>query len=88
MRSDQRAAPALDRKIVTSWNGLALSAFAQGFRATGREDLRRRAVAVADYLLRVHVGDGGDLARASNGGVVTFGPDQVVPCTEPPAVVE
>jgi uncharacterized protein YyaL (SSP411 family) len=68
---DGRVAPALDRKIVTAWNGLALSAFAQGFRATGQAAWRRRAAAMADYLLRVHVGCGGDLARASNGGAVT-----------------
>ena len=65
---DQRTPPGLDRKIITAWNGLALSAFAQGHRATGRADFRARAEAIADYLRRVHRHDDGTLYRASNAG--------------------
>ncbi len=65
---DDRTPPGLDRKIITAWNGLALSAFAQGYRATGRTEFRDRAVAIADFLERVHRVDDGGLARASNDG--------------------
>ena len=65
-----RRAPALDRKIITGWNGLALTAFAHGARATGRDDFRRRAEAIAAYLQRVHRRGDGGLARASNAGRV------------------
>jgi uncharacterized protein YyaL (SSP411 family) len=63
-----RPAPALDRKIITGWNGLALSAFARGAAVTGRDDLRCRAIAIAEFLDRVHFLNDGRLARASNDG--------------------
>ena len=63
-----RVAPSLDRKIITGWNGLALSAFARGALLTGRDDLARRAGAIATYLRDVHRLPAGRLARASNGG--------------------
>ncbi|HKU58016.1 MAG TPA: thioredoxin domain-containing protein [Gaiellaceae bacterium] len=40
----QRPQPALDTKVIASWNGLALAALAQGGRAT-------EAVALAEFLL-------------------------------------
>jgi len=63
-----RVAPTLDRKIITGWNGLALSAFARGALVTGRDDLTRRAHAIARYLHDVHRLPDGRLARASNDG--------------------
>jgi len=67
----ERPAPGLDRKIVTGWNGLAISAFVRGFQAAGRSDLLARAERIADYLARVHQRPAGELARASNGGEAT-----------------
>jgi uncharacterized protein YyaL (SSP411 family) len=65
----KRVQPGLDKKVVASWNGLALVAFAEGHARTG--ELRYRAIAeeVADFLWRVHRAPGGGLLRASNGGL-------------------
>ncbi len=65
---DARTPPGLDRKIVTAWNGLALSAFARGWMATGREDFRARAEKIADYLDRIHRSKDDGVHRASNDG--------------------
>ncbi|MEZ4386020.1 MAG: thioredoxin domain-containing protein [Candidatus Krumholzibacteriia bacterium] len=67
----ERTSPTLDHKVVTAWNGLALSAFARGARATGRQDFRECAQTIADYLKRVHHLAAGGLARASNQGQAT-----------------
>jgi uncharacterized protein YyaL (SSP411 family) len=66
---EQRARPGLDRKIVTSWNGLAIGALAQGYRLLGDERYLEAATRTADFLLRVHRRADGSLARVSNGGV-------------------
>jgi uncharacterized protein YyaL (SSP411 family) len=63
-RSD-RSAPRLDKKVVASWNGLALGALAHGYRVFGDERYRRAAERAADYLLRVHHRGGGRLYRSS-----------------------
>jgi len=47
----QRVHPARDEKVIVSWNGLALAAFAEAARALGREDYRRIAEQNADFLL-------------------------------------
>ncbi len=65
---DRRAAPQLDRKIITAWNGLAISAFARGFMATGEPVWRARAERIAAYLAALHRDGGGGLWRASNDG--------------------
>ena len=47
----KRVAPGLDDKVLTSWNGLMLTAFADAARILGREDYRQVAVAAANFLL-------------------------------------
>ncbi len=47
----RRVHPARDEKVIVSWNGLALAAFAEAARALGREDYRRIAERNADFLL-------------------------------------
>ncbi len=64
VRAD-RIAPALDRKVVTSWNGLAISAFAAGAATTGRPEDLASACAAAAYLRARHRREDGTLARAS-----------------------
>ena len=63
--------PALDEKVLTGWNGLAIGALARaGFVGTDPAaiDAAKRA---ADLLLERHVRDDGTLVRASLGGVAS-----------------
>jgi len=64
----ERVAPGLDRKIVTAWNGLTISALAQAFMVTGLQHYRDAAVQAAAYIWRVHRTADGQLTRASNDG--------------------
>ncbi|MCB1218800.1 thioredoxin domain-containing protein [bacterium] len=65
----KRVAPTLDRKIVTSWNGLTLSAFAQAYAAYGDEQYLQAAEGIRDYIASAHVQGqpGGAFHRASTG---------------------
>ncbi len=62
-----RPAPLTDRKVLTAWNGLAISAFARAGFAFGRDDLVERAARAAEFLLRTHR-TGGTLLRSSLAG--------------------
>ncbi len=48
---ERRVRPARDEKVLTSWNGLALAALADGARILGREDYRAAAEKNARFLL-------------------------------------
>ncbi len=48
---EHRTRPALDDKIITSWNGLALMTLAQGARVLRRPDLLQAAQRLASFLL-------------------------------------
>ncbi len=48
---EQRVRPGRDEKVLTSWNGLMLAAFAEAARVLGREDYREAAEHNADFLL-------------------------------------
>jgi len=63
-----RTAPGLDRKVVTAWNGLAIDAFALGYRVYGDERYLSAAEGAAEYLWQTHRGADGSLKRASTGG--------------------
>jgi len=65
----QRPQPAVDDKIVTAWNGLAISALAEAGAAEGRADWIAAAERAADLILAVHLVDG-RLRRSSRDGVV------------------
>jgi uncharacterized protein YyaL (SSP411 family) len=67
----QRTPPGLDRKIITSWNGLTIAALAQGYAVTGNKDYLEGARRAADFLLTTHRREDGTLWRASNEGQVT-----------------
>ncbi|MDQ0576095.1 thioredoxin domain-containing protein [Agromyces albus] len=63
--------PALDEKVLTGWNGLAIESLARTafvFDDAVALDAARRA---ADFLLEHHVQTGGRLVRASLGGVAS-----------------
>ena len=51
-RRDQRPQPARDDKVLTSWNGLAIAAFADAGRALGEPPFLEMATEAADFLLR------------------------------------
>jgi len=48
---DRRPAPRRDDKVLTSWNGLMIAAYADGFRLLRDERYRRAADSAADFLL-------------------------------------
>ncbi len=64
----KRPPPLTDRKVITGWNGLMISAFARAGLALARPDFVERAARAADYLLRVHRASG-RLLRSSMDGV-------------------
>ncbi|MEI7716621.1 MAG: thioredoxin domain-containing protein [Mycobacterium sp.] len=64
-----RPQPARDDKIVTSWNGLAITALAEASVCLDDPELLAAARRCAGRLLELHVVDG-RLRRASLGGVV------------------
>jgi len=57
----RRLRPMLDDKVLTSWNGLLLKAFAAAYRHTGEEGLRQKAARLADFLLQHAARPGGGL---------------------------
>jgi uncharacterized protein YyaL (SSP411 family) len=64
-----RPQPGRDDKVVTAWNGMAITALAEGGAGSGRADWIDAAAKCARYLLDSHVVDG-RVRRASLGGVV------------------
>src|SRR5574337_1280550 len=48
----QRVPPGLDDKILTAWNGLMISAMAEGYRILGEQRYLGVASSTADFLLR------------------------------------
>jgi uncharacterized protein len=64
-----RVQPGRDDKVVTSWNGLAITALAEAGVALEEPELIEAARRCASALLDLHVVDG-RLRRASLGGVV------------------
>ncbi|CAI8017019.1 Uncharacterized protein YyaL [Geodia barretti] len=55
---NERIAPALDDKILTSWNGLMLAAFAEAAAVLGRRDYAEIAERNAEFLLTNLLRDG------------------------------
>ncbi|MCZ6552156.1 MAG: thioredoxin domain-containing protein, partial [SAR324 cluster bacterium] len=47
----ERIRPLLDDKVLTSWNGLMISALAKAARAFGKADYLKPAIQAADFLL-------------------------------------
>ena len=65
---EQRVHPGRDEKVLTSWNGLMLAAFAEAARTLDRDDYRMVAEHNADFLLR-ELGQGnGRLLRSWKDG--------------------
>jgi uncharacterized protein len=64
-----RPQPGRDDKVVTAWNGLAITALAEASVALGQPELLDAATQCAQAILDRHIVDG-RLRRASLGGVV------------------
>jgi hypothetical protein len=67
----QRVRPALDDKVLCSWNSLAASGLAVAARCLGRDDYATAAAATLQFLRRVHWRNGRLLA-SSVGGTASF----------------
>ncbi|MGA1838902.1 DUF255 domain-containing protein [Herbiconiux sp. 11R-BC] len=63
--------PALDEKVLSGWNGLAVGALARASLVFGQESWATAAEHAADYLLQAHALPGGRLVRASIDGRVS-----------------
>ncbi|HLS76405.1 MAG TPA: thioredoxin domain-containing protein [Nocardia sp.] len=63
----RRPQPARDDKVVTAWNGMAITALAEGGAALGEPAWIEAAATCARFLLAEHVHDG-RVRRASLGG--------------------
>jgi uncharacterized protein YyaL (SSP411 family) len=61
---ETRVRPGRDEKVLTSWNGLMLAAFAEAARVLGREDYRAVARRNAAFLLNELRTDGERLLRS------------------------
>ena len=64
----KRTWPGLDKKLVTSWNGLAIGAMAMGYKASGDARYLRAAKLTSEHLWRLHRRPEGGLYRASTAG--------------------
>jgi uncharacterized protein YyaL (SSP411 family) len=60
---EERIHPGRDEKVLTSWNGLMLAAFAEAARTLDRDDYRLVAERNADFLLRELRQENGRLLR-------------------------
>jgi len=60
---EQRIHPGLDDKVITSWNGLMLAAFAEAARFLDRDDYREVAERNSGFLLRELRQENGRLLR-------------------------
>jgi uncharacterized protein YyaL (SSP411 family) len=63
--------PAVDGKVITGWNGLAIAALARAGAAFAEPEWVRAAVEAAEHVLRVNRDGSGDLVRASLDGTAS-----------------
>ncbi len=61
--------PAVDGKVITAWNGLAIAALARTGAALGEEQWIDAAALAAEHVLRVNRDAAGALVRASLDGI-------------------
>lgn len=69
---DKRIKPGLDDKVLSSWNGLMLAAFAEAARALKRDDYLLTAIASADFFLNTMRQPDGRLYRSWRRGAAKF----------------
>lgn len=64
---NKRVRPGLDDKVLTSWNALMISAFAQGYQVLGDEAYLAAAVEASEFILNDMIRDG-ELLRTHRKG--------------------
>jgi len=64
---EKRVKPSRDEKILTSWNGLMISSFVDGFKVTGNEKYLNGAMEAARFILH-EMRKNGNLMRVYNKG--------------------
>ncbi|MDD5558868.1 thioredoxin domain-containing protein [Candidatus Methylomirabilis sp.] len=64
----KRVSPGLDDKILTAWNGMMISAMAEGYRILGEKGYFDAAVRAADFLLSTLLSSDGRLLRTYRAG--------------------
>lgn len=64
----ERVPPGLDDKILTAWNGMMISAMAEGYRVLGEQRYLDAAVRAADFLLSTLLQPDGRLLRTYRTG--------------------
>jgi uncharacterized protein len=68
---ERRVKPGRDEKILAAWNGMMISALAQGYRVLGDERFLRAAVRAVDFV-RTRLWDGHALRRSFKDGLARF----------------
>jgi uncharacterized protein len=68
---EKRIKPARDEKILTAWNGMMISALAEGFRALGDDRYLQAAARGADFVM-TRLWDGRALKRSYKDGLARF----------------
>jgi uncharacterized protein YyaL (SSP411 family) len=57
----ERIPPAYDKKIITSWNALQITALCTAYQAFGKEEYKTEAIRCAEYILANSMTDDGKL---------------------------
>jgi len=69
----KRPRPATDTKVLTSWNGLAISALADAYKILGERGYAEAGRRAADFILRVCLREGRLMRRFADGEVAIEG---------------
>jgi uncharacterized protein YyaL (SSP411 family) len=65
---NKRVRPALDDKILTSWNALMLKGYIDAYRAFGEEKFLNSALKSASFIDRVAIGKNNEITRSYKNG--------------------
>lgn len=69
---NKRKKPAVDDKILTSWNAIMLKAYLDAFAATGNENYLQKAIVNAEFLEKSMLEKDGHLLRSYKSGKATI----------------
>jgi uncharacterized protein YyaL (SSP411 family) len=63
---NQRVAPHVDKKILTGWNALMITALTNAYNALGKADYKQMVLKNADFLAKERMNSDGQLKRTSH----------------------